>query len=158
MYENKKIAVLFVLVICFYCLFTDLAGLLPLETLSDHLSDLACLCLQSVMRLAWRELRVRHRDDPCFAIVGYGKLGGKELGYASDLDIIFLYDDEAPEASENYARLAQRMNGAMTSHTGAGLLYETDLRLRPDGASGLLVSRIEAFETYQRSAAWRLSL
>ena len=79
----------------------DLAGTLSLETLSDHLSDLACTVLEEVLRLAWNALRVRHRDQPQFAIVGYGKLGGKELGYASDLDIIFLYDDDAPDRAGN---------------------------------------------------------
>jgi glutamate-ammonia-ligase adenylyltransferase len=138
----------------FRLLALDLAGSLTLERLSDHLSDLATMLLRQVLRITWARMPTRHREEPRFAVVAYGKLGGKELGYDSDLDIIFLYDDEAPEASENYARLAQRMNGALTSHTGAGLLYETDLRLRPDGASGLLVSRIEAFETYQRTAAW----
>ena len=132
----------------------DLAGTLPLETLSDHLSDLACVILQEVLRLTWGGLRTRHRETPRFAIVGYGKLGGKELGYASDLDIVFLYDDDAPEAPENYARLAQRINGWLTSITPAGVLYETDLRLRPDGASGLLVSPLASFREYQEKHAW----
>jgi len=132
----------------------DLSGTLPLETLSDHLSDLACLILRQVLRLAWAGLRTRHRDAPRFAIAGYGKLGGKELGYASDLDIVFLYDDEHPEAAEHYARLSQRINTWLTSFTSAGVLYETDLRLRPDGASGLLVSRIDAYAQYQREKAW----
>jgi len=138
----------------FRLLALDLAGVLTLERLSDHLSDLACLLLSRVLRLTWARLPTRHRDEPRFAVVGYGKLGGKELGYERDLDIIFLYDDESPSAQENYARLAQRMNGMMNSHTAAGLLYETDLRLRPDGASGLLVSRLGAFEEYQRGQAW----
>jgi [glutamine synthetase] adenylyltransferase / [glutamine synthetase]-adenylyl-L-tyrosine phosphorylase len=132
----------------------DLAGTLPLETLSDHLSDLACIILRQVLRLAWEGLRTRHRDVPLFAVVGYGKLGGKELGYASDLDLIFLYDDDRPDAAENYARLAQRINTWLASLTRAGVLYETDLRLRPDGASGLLVSELDAFAEYQRSKAW----
>jgi glutamate-ammonia-ligase adenylyltransferase len=132
----------------------DLAGSLPLETLSDHLSDLACLILRQVLRLAWANLRTRHRPEPLFCVVGYGKLGGKELGYASDLDLIFLYDDAHPDAPENYARLAQRINTWLTSFTPAGVLYETDLRLRPDGASGMLVSRLDAFEQYQRGKAW----
>ena len=67
----------------------DLAGTLPLETLSDDLSDLACVILREVLRLAWHDVRQRHREEPAFAIVGYGKLGGKELGYASDLDLVF---------------------------------------------------------------------
>jgi glutamate-ammonia-ligase adenylyltransferase len=138
----------------FRLLVQDLAGQLPLETLSDHLSDLACACLGSVMRLAWENLRVRHRPDPRFAIVGYGKLGGKELGYASDLDIIFLYDDESAHAAEVYARYALRINTWLTTVTPAGVLYETDLRLRPDGASGLLVSPLAAFVDYQQSKAW----
>jgi glutamate-ammonia-ligase adenylyltransferase len=132
----------------------DLAGTLPLETLSDHLSDLACVILDQVLRLAWAGLRTRHRDEPRFAVVGYGKLGGKELGYASDLDLIFLYDDDDSEAQENYARLAQRINTWLTSYTPAGILYDTDLRLRPDGASGLLVSRFDAYAQYQRARAW----
>jgi glutamate-ammonia-ligase adenylyltransferase len=138
----------------FRLLVQDLAGQLPLETLSDHLSDLACACLSSVMRLAWEYLRVRHRPDPRFAIIGYGKLGGKELGYASDLDIIFLYEDEAAQAAEVYARYALRINTWLTTATPAGILYETDLRLRPDGASGLLVSPLEAFVDYQHNKAW----
>jgi glutamate-ammonia-ligase adenylyltransferase len=132
----------------------DLAGTLSLETLSDHLSDLACTVLEEVLRLAWNALRVRHREQPRFAIVGYGKLGGKELGYASDLDIIFLYDDEDQAAPETYARLAQRVNTWLASATSAGVLYESDLRLRPNGAAGLLVSQIEAFREYQFEKAW----
>jgi len=138
----------------FRLLAQDLAGELALETLSDHLSDLACTCLRSVMRLTWSELRTRHRDSPRFAIVGYGKLGGKELGYASDLDIIFLYDDEAQEAPEVYARYALRINSWLTTVSSAGELYPTDLRLRPDGASGLMVSPFAAYDSYQRSKAW----
>ncbi|HEY9446727.1 MAG TPA: bifunctional [glutamate--ammonia ligase]-adenylyl-L-tyrosine phosphorylase/[glutamate--ammonia-ligase] adenylyltransferase, partial [Burkholderiales bacterium] len=132
----------------------DLADTLPLETLSDHLSDLACVLLREVTRLAWTHLRQRHRPEPAFAIVAYGKLGGKELGYASDLDLVFLYDDPAPGAPENYARLAQRINHWLTSMTAAGVLYETDLRLRPDGASGLLVSPLASFRDYQLKSAW----
>lgn len=132
----------------------DLAGTLPLETLSDHLSDLASTILEEVLRLCWQGLRQRHRDTPCFAVVGYGKLGGKELGYASDLDIVFVYDDPAPEAAENYARLAQRINRWLTSTTAAGVLYETDLRLRPDGAGGLLVTPLASLEKYQSNQAW----
>jgi glutamate-ammonia-ligase adenylyltransferase len=138
----------------FRLLVQDLAGQLPLESLSDHLSDLACSCLGAVMRLAWDYLRIRHRPDPRFAIVAYGKLGGKELGYASDLDIIFLYDDPSPEAAEVYARYALRINTWLTTVTAAGVLYETDLRLRPDGASGLMVSPLESFVDYQRNKAW----
>ncbi len=132
----------------------DLTGTLPLETLSDHLSDLACVILREVLHLAWPDVRQRHRDQPVFVVVGYGKLGGKELGYASDLDLVFLYDDPAPEAPENYARLARRINHLLTTLTPAGILYETDLRLRPNGASGLLVSPLESFREYQTRHAW----
>ena len=138
----------------FRLLAMDLQGLLPLEKLSDHLSDLADLMLRHVLALCWAGARKRHRDEPGFAIIGYGKLGGRELGYASDLDMIFLYDDDHPNAQENYARLAQRINTMLGSYTSSGRLYETDLRLRPNGASGLLVSSIAAFAEYQQSQAW----
>ena len=130
----------------------DLSGQLPLETLSDHLSDLAGVVLEAVLRVAW-PLRPAHRETPRFAVIAYGKLGGKELGYASDLDLVFLYDDAAPEAAENYARFAQRINNWLTSITSAGVLYETDLRLRPDGAGGLLVSSLASFRDYQNRHA-----
>jgi len=126
----------------------DLSGALPLETLSDHLSDLACVVLEEALRVTWK-LRSSHVALPRFAVIGYGKLGGKELGYASDLDLVFLYDDPAPEAAETYARYAQRINNWLTSITPAGVLYETDLRLRPDGAGGLLVSSLASFHDYQ---------
>ncbi len=138
----------------FHLLAMDLQGLLPLETLSDHLSDLADLILRHVLQLCWGEARKRHREQARFAIIAYGKLGGRELGYDSDLDLIFLFDDEHDEAGENYARLAQRINTVLSSYTSAGRLYETDLRLRPNGASGLLVSSIAAFADYQSSQAW----
>jgi len=137
-----------------HCIAQDLAGSLPLEALSDRLSDLACVILEEVLSLSWQGLQQRHCDIPHFAIVGYGKLGGKELGYASDLDIVFVYDDAAPEAAENYARLAQRINNWLTSVTVAGVLYETDLRLRPNGAGGLLVTPLESMRQYQLAQAW----
>jgi glutamate-ammonia-ligase adenylyltransferase len=86
--------------------------------------------------------------------VGYGKLGGKELGYGSDLDIVFLYDESRKGDAEKLARVAQRVNTWLTSHTAAGVLYETDLRLRPDGAAGLMVSSFPAFRDYQVKRAW----
>ena len=138
----------------FQLLAMDLQGLLPLEKLSDHLSDLADLLLRQVLKLSWATARKRHRDEPRFAIIAYGKLGGKELSYASDLDLIFLYDDDHPDAQENYARLGQRINTMLSSYTSSGRLYETDLRLRPNGASGLLVSTVEAFAEYQQQKAW----
>jgi len=139
----------------FRLLAQDLAGLLTVERLADHLSALADAVLEETIRLVWRGLRARHREDaPRFAVIGYGKLGGKELGYASDLDLIFLYDDEDERAGEVYARLAQRLNHWLSSRTSSGILFETDLALRPSGASGLLVSLLAAFERYQEESAW----
>lgn len=132
----------------------DVAELISLETLSDYLSDLAQMILQVSIQVIWQSLKFKHRDTPQFAVIGYGKLGGKELGYVSDLDIIFLYDDDHADASENYARFAQRINNWFNSLTNAGLLYETDLQLRPDGNSGLLVSSVAAFKDYQLNKAW----
>lgn len=132
----------------------DVAGLLPLETLSDYLSDLAQMILQVSLPTIWKSLKVKHCETPKFAVIAYGKLGGRELGYLSDLDIIFLYDDNHLAASENYGRFAQRINSWFNSITNAGLLYETDLQLRPDGNSGLLVSSVEAFRDYQLHKAW----
>jgi glutamate-ammonia-ligase adenylyltransferase len=139
----------------FRLLAQDLAGLLTVERLADHLSALADRVLELAIECAWAELPRRHRADaPRFAVIAYGKLGGKELGYASDLDIIFLYDDRHEQAGEVYARLAQRVNSWLTSRTTSGVLFETDLELRPSGASGLLVSEISAFAHYQETSAW----
>ncbi|MGE5319863.1 MAG: bifunctional [glutamate--ammonia ligase]-adenylyl-L-tyrosine phosphorylase/[glutamate--ammonia-ligase] adenylyltransferase [Hyphomicrobiaceae bacterium] len=132
----------------------DVAGRLTLEVLSDHLSYLADTLLAATLARCWAGLKTRHRDAPRFAVIGYGKLGGKELGYASDLDLVFLYEDDDPQAHEIYARLAQRINTWLGTLTPAGILYETDLRLRPDGASGLLVSSAAAFRDYQLHHAW----
>lgn len=132
----------------------DINGKLSPEKLSDYLSALADLILSVSLVYVWKNVRGKHLDVPKFAVIGYGKLGGKELGYASDLDIIFLYDDEAHEAGEVYARFAQRINNWFNSLTSAGLLYETDLQLRPDGNSGLLVSSVSAFRDYQLNKAW----
>jgi glutamate-ammonia-ligase adenylyltransferase len=138
----------------FRLLATDLEGSLLLETLSDHLTALADLILETVLNLAWSDLKKRHREIPAFAIIGYGKLGGKELGYVSDLDMIFLYDDDHPDAAEIYTKLGQSINAWLTRHTSAGLLYETDLRLRPNGVTGLLVNSMAAFAHYQQEQAW----
>ncbi len=138
----------------FRLLAQDLAGRLSIERLSDHLSALADLLVEATLRLVWASLAGRHRDAPAFAVIAYGKLGGKELGYASDLDLVFLYDDDHPDAQVIYARLAKRLLTWLSTPTAAGVLYETDVRLRPDGAAGLLVSSVEAFEAYQREKAW----
>jgi glutamate-ammonia-ligase adenylyltransferase len=138
----------------FRLLAQDLGGLLSVERLADHLSQLADLVLQAALGAVWAQLPGRHREAPRFAIVGYGKLGGKELGYASDLDLIFLYEDADERAPEAYARLAQRLNHWLTTRTASGVLFETDLRLRPSGEAGLLVSSLEAFARYQEESAW----
>jgi glutamate-ammonia-ligase adenylyltransferase len=139
----------------FRLLAQDLAGLLTVERLADHLSALADAILEMVISLTWKGLSRKHRSDaPAFAVIGYGKLGGKELGYASDLDIIFLYDDAHEQAQETYSRLAQRINTWLSSRTSSGVLFDTDLRLRPSGASGLLVSPLAAFAQYQEKDAW----
>lgn len=137
----------------------DVLGALSVERLSDYLSQLADLILQTSLQVIWRNLNVRMVALPKFAIIGYGKLGGMELGYASDLDIIFLYDknvndEDESNGAEIYARLAQRINNWFNSLTSAGLLYEIDLQLRPDGNSGLLVSSVDAFKEYQLKKAW----
>lgn len=132
----------------------DLMTALPLEAISDDLSALAEVILQVSVQTVWKNLSFKHLEVPKFAVIGYGKLGGKELGYLSDLDIIFLFEDEADRAQEIYARFAQRLNTWFNTLTNAGLLYETDLQLRPDGNSGLLVSTVQAFAEYQQHKAW----
>ena len=132
----------------------DLVGDLSVERLADHLSELADRLVAATMHAIWVMLPNRHREEPKFAVIAYGKLGGKELGYASDLDVIFLYDDDHPDAPALYAKLAQRFITWMTSHTPAGILFDVDIALRPDGASGLLVSTVSSFEKYQTTSAW----
>ncbi|MGB2902787.1 MAG: bifunctional [glutamate--ammonia ligase]-adenylyl-L-tyrosine phosphorylase/[glutamate--ammonia-ligase] adenylyltransferase, partial [Candidatus Dechloromonas phosphoritropha] len=138
----------------FRLLAQDLAGLQTIERLSDHLTELADTIVQETLPLVWSKLRNRHCETPRFAVIGYGKLGGKELGYASDLDLVYLYDDPDPEAGENYARLGQRLNTWLASQTSAGILFETDVRLRPNGDSGLLAVSVDSFRNYQLRNAW----
>jgi glutamate-ammonia-ligase adenylyltransferase len=138
----------------------DIRGSMPLMVVSDHLTDIAEVCLGAVLRLAVAHTVARNRDarqaiDRGFAIVAYGKLGGIELGYGSDLDIVFLHGGTAENAAGPiYIRLGQRIIHMLSAHTPAGVLYPVDLRLRPSGSSGLLVSSLDAFEEYQRSQAW----
>nr|WP_229518485.1 bifunctional [glutamate--ammonia ligase]-adenylyl-L-tyrosine phosphorylase/[glutamate--ammonia-ligase] adenylyltransferase [Massilia sp. PAMC28688] len=138
----------------FRLLAMDLAGDLSVEKLADHLSLLADIIVAATIDAAWNTVATRHREVPRFAVIAYGKLGGKELGYVSDLDVIFLFDDDDQEAPGNYARLAQRFITWMTATTSAGMLFDIDTALRPDGASGMLVSSVQAFERYQDNAAW----
>jgi glutamate-ammonia-ligase adenylyltransferase len=141
----------------FRLLAQDLAGLHSIERISDHLTQLADIMLETTLSLCWQKIATRHRDkNPAFAIIGYGKLGGKELGYASDLDLVYLRDeaDTDADAERNYTRLGQRINTWLSNRTPAGQLFDTDLRLRPNGDSGLLVCTLEAFRAYELEHAW----
>jgi glutamate-ammonia-ligase adenylyltransferase len=138
----------------FRLLAQDLEGMLTIERLADQLSKLADIIVAATVNAAWKTITQRHRETPLFSVVAYGKLGGKELGYASDLDVVFIYDDDDQEAPAHYAKLAQRFITWMTTHTPAGILFDIDIALRPDGASGLMVSSIQAFERYQEQSAW----
>ena len=132
----------------------DLAGQWTVEALSDELSRLADLILEQTLIHAWQSVPKRHLDAPKFAIIAYGKLGGKELGYASDLDLVFLYEDDAPDAADKYVKLSRRLSTWLSGSTGAGCLYDIDLRLRPNGEEGFLAHSLAAFEKYQREQAW----
>jgi glutamate-ammonia-ligase adenylyltransferase len=138
----------------FRLLAQDIAGQLTVERLADHLSQLADTMLDAAIPAVWRKILTRHCEAPRFAVISYGKLGGKELGYASDLDLVFLYDDESSDASKTYGRMGQRLNTWLSAQTAAGQLFDTDLRLRPNGESGLMVSSMAAFRQYQFEAAW----
>ncbi|MDO5059771.1 MAG: bifunctional [glutamate--ammonia ligase]-adenylyl-L-tyrosine phosphorylase/[glutamate--ammonia-ligase] adenylyltransferase, partial [Neisseria sp.] len=133
----------------------DLAGLWPkVETLSDQLTFLADIVLNEALQHAWNDMTRTHTDEPQFAVIGYGKLGGKELSYTSDLDLVFLFDDPHPDAADTYNRLARRLTTWLSGSTGAGTLYDVDLRLRPNGDSGFLTHSVAAFEKYQHENAW----
>ncbi len=142
----------------FRTLARDLEGVLSVEQVADDLSALADAVLGITVRWCWQRLKQRHRDEPGMAIIAYGKLGGKELGYGSDLDIVFVYDDDHPDAPEVYALLVRKMINWLTVRTGEGDLYEIDTALRPNGNSGLLVTRFEAYASYQQgrgsNTAW----
>ena len=138
----------------FRLLVQDLAGQWTVEALSDELSRLADIVLRQTLHHAWHSIPKIHRPDPQFIIIGYGKLGGKELGYTSDLDLVYLYDDPHPEAADLYTKLARRLSTWLSSSTGAGSLYELDLRLRPNGDSGFLAHSLAAYTQYQQQNAW----
>ncbi len=141
----------------FRLLAQDIAGLQTVERLADHLTQLADIIVQTTLDLCWNRLRARHPhpdQPPKFAVIAYGKLGGKELAYGSDLDLVFLHDDPEPGVGEIYARLVQRMSTWLSSQTSAGALFETDFRLRPNGDAGLLVCSVDAFREYELQKAW----
>ncbi|QJD31476.1 bifunctional [glutamate--ammonia ligase]-adenylyl-L-tyrosine phosphorylase/[glutamate--ammonia-ligase] adenylyltransferase [Methylococcus geothermalis] len=152
----------------------DIMKVIPVMVVSDYLTDLAEVMIERALRLAWRATAARHGvppvetgaspDFPGFGVIAYGKLGGIELGYGSDLDLVFLYDGVASDAvtdgprpvsaAEFYARVIQRLVSLLTTEMLGGALYEVDLRLRPSGSSGLLVSKVDAYENYQLQRAW----
>jgi glutamate-ammonia-ligase adenylyltransferase len=152
----------------------DLSGTLPLMKVSDRLTDIAELVLQEGISIGLRELIAKHGKPRCvvngvpreagFAIAGYGKLGGLELGYGSDLDIVFMHDSEGElqytdgenslENSMFFGRLTRRITSILTMPTQTGPLYEVDTRLRPSGKSGLLVTSLGALDSYQQGEAW----
>jgi glutamate-ammonia-ligase adenylyltransferase len=135
----------------FRTLARDVEGVLTVEQVADDLSALADAVLRVTGRWCWQRLRQRHSDEPRYAIIGYGKLGGKELGYGSDLDIVFVYHDEHEQAPEVYAAFVRKMINWLTVKTGEGDLFEIDTALRPNGNSGLLVTRFEAYANYQHN-------
>ncbi|VVQ30356.1 bifunctional [glutamate--ammonia ligase]-adenylyl-L-tyrosine phosphorylase/[glutamate--ammonia-ligase] adenylyltransferase [Pseudomonas fluorescens] len=151
---------------------SEIVGSLPLMKVSDYLTWLAEAILEQVLALAWRQTVAKYGTplrtdgtlcDPGFIIVGYGKVGGLELGHGSDLDLVFIHDGD-PQAETDgpksidgaqfFTRLGQRIIHLLTAQTNSGQLYEVDMRLRPSGASGLLVSSLGAFARYQENEAW----
>ena len=133
----------------FRTLARDVDGRLTVEQVADDLSALADVMLRVSARWCWPLVRGRYREAPRFAVIGYGKLGGKELGYGSDLDIVFVYDDDDERAGEVYAAYVRKLINWLTVKTGEGDLYEIDTALRPNGNSGLLTTSFAAFENYQ---------
>ncbi|AMG55765.1 bifunctional [glutamate--ammonia ligase]-adenylyl-L-tyrosine phosphorylase/[glutamate--ammonia-ligase] adenylyltransferase [Citrobacter amalonaticus] len=149
----------------------DIAGTLPVMKVSDHLTWLAEAMIDAVVQQAWLQMVARYgqpthlteREGRGFAVVGYGKLGGWELGYSSDLDLIFLHDcpvdvmtdgEREIDGRQFYLRLAQRIMHLFSTRTSSGILYEVDARLRPSGAAGMLVTSTESFADYQKNEAW----
>jgi [glutamine synthetase] adenylyltransferase / [glutamine synthetase]-adenylyl-L-tyrosine phosphorylase len=140
----------------------DVEGVITVEQVADDLSALADATLNLTLRWAWQHLRQAHRALPRMAVIAYGKLGGKELGYGSDLDVVFVFDDaeeaDPDHAAEVYGAFARKLIQWLTLRTAAGELFEIDTALRPNGNSGLLVTSLSAFERYQTgrgsNAAW----
>lgn len=148
---------------------SELSGRLPLMQVSDKLTWIAEVLLEQVLAVAWADLTnkygqpERHGSGAGFAIFGYGKLGGIELGYGSDLDLVFIYDAVSGGATDGersidnvvfFTRLGQRMIHIMETHMPMGQLYEVDMRLRPSGESGMLVTTVQGFRSYQQESAW----
>ncbi len=142
----------------FRTLARDVERVLTVEQVADDLSALAEVILDISVHWCWQHLKNRHLENPRFGIIAYGKLGGKELGYGSDLDIVFVYDDEDERAPEVYATFVRKLINWLTLKTAEGDLYEIDTALRPNGNSGLLVTPFEAFSNYQQrrgsNTAW----
>ena len=142
----------------FRTLARDIEGRLTVEQVADDLSALADAVLRVTASWCWQRLKTRHRDQPQFAIIGYGKLGGKELGYGSDLDIVFVYEDEDERAPEVYAAFVRKLINWLVTKTAEGDLFEIDTALRPNGSSGLLITSFEAYANYQQrrgsNTAW----
>jgi len=154
----------------------DISDSMPLMRVSDYLSDIAEIILNQVLELSWNHLVKKHGVPSCdpgfnsgtecgdrgFAVIAYGKLGGLELGYNSDLDMVFLHSgtsgytkgDRPVDNTTFFARLGQRVLHILSSYTATGKLYDPDMRLRPNGSSGILVSHVEAFRDYQLNEAW----
>ncbi|HKT32954.1 MAG TPA: bifunctional [glutamate--ammonia ligase]-adenylyl-L-tyrosine phosphorylase/[glutamate--ammonia-ligase] adenylyltransferase [Gammaproteobacteria bacterium] len=152
----------------------DLAGEAPLMKVSDFLTWIAEQVIRKALDIAWRHMRAHHGEPQCiehgrlrrarFGVIAYGKLGGWELGYGSDLDLVFLHDSRSGEQqsngprpldnSEYFTRLAQRVINILSIPTASGVLYQVDTRLRPSGAAGLIVSSLDSFARYQREQAW----
>ena len=159
----------------FWVAFADLTGQMPLMKVSDRLTDIAELIVARCVTLAWDQM-THTNGTPCcgdrdeeprvvkVAVAGYGKLGGLELGYGSDLDLVFLHDSSGEFQQTNgdrpldnavfFLRLGQRIVHLLTMHSAAGRLYEVDMRLRPNGKGGFLMTGIDAFESYQQHDAW----
>ena len=142
----------------FRTLARDVGGRITVEQVADDLSALADSVLRITTQWCWNRLKNRHREVPQFGIIGYGKLGGKELGYGSDLDIVFVFDDDDERAPEVYAAFARKLINWLTVKTGEGDLFEIDTALRPNGNSGLLVTSFQAYADYQQqrgsNTAW----
>ncbi|NIA09157.1 MAG: bifunctional glutamine synthetase adenylyltransferase/deadenyltransferase, partial [Nitrospiraceae bacterium] len=148
----------------------DVSEGLTVQEVSDRLTDIAEVIIEKVLGIVWRQMASRYgvpgevrRGIHGFAVIAYGKLGGREMGYGSDLDLVFLHSGRVghmthgPNPIDNtifYSRVGQRMIHILTIHTQVGILYEVDMRLRPSGSSGVLVSSLDAFSEYQKNLAW----